>query len=159
MLARNEGHIVSIASSAGMYGVAGMTIYCASKFAAVGMAEALYLQLRKDKSKVMSTVVCPYFIDTGMFKGVKTRWPLLLPITPEADAASIIVNGVLKGEPKICFPSPTIHLGQIARVLPVPLQVASAEWLGLSDAMTTFVGRAPADAGATAAAAAGEEKR
>ena len=36
MLEKDHGHIVSIASSAGLVGVNGLADYCASKFAAVG---------------------------------------------------------------------------------------------------------------------------
>lgn len=36
MLEQNRGHIVSIASAAGMVGTVGLADYCASKFAAVG---------------------------------------------------------------------------------------------------------------------------
>jgi len=36
MLEKNHGHIVSIASSAGLVGVNGLADYCASKFGAVG---------------------------------------------------------------------------------------------------------------------------
>ncbi|XP_055870969.1 protein dhs-3-like isoform X2 [Biomphalaria glabrata] len=41
MLSRNHGHIVSIASSAGLFGVSGLCDYSASKFAAVGFDESL----------------------------------------------------------------------------------------------------------------------
>ena len=41
MLQRNRGHVVSIASSAGFFGVTGLADYCASKFAAVGFDESL----------------------------------------------------------------------------------------------------------------------
>lgn len=41
MLKKNKGHIVSTASSAGLFGVGGLSDYCASKFGAVGFMEAL----------------------------------------------------------------------------------------------------------------------
>jgi all-trans-retinol dehydrogenase (NAD+) len=41
MLDANHGHIVTIASGAGLTGAAGLVDYCASKFAAVGLHEAL----------------------------------------------------------------------------------------------------------------------
>lgn len=61
-------------SLASQNGVPGLGDYCASKFAAVGLNESLRLQLRKDGSDgVHTTVVCPYFIDTGMFKGIRAK--------------------------------------------------------------------------------------
>ena len=44
-----------------------------SKFAAVGLAETLHTELAYiKKSGIKSTVVCPYYINTGMFEGVKS---------------------------------------------------------------------------------------
>ena len=75
MLARNHGHIVSIASIAGHVGVAGLCDYCSSKFGAVGFDEALHMELKlTGKTGVHTTCVCPYFINTGMFDGVKSRY-------------------------------------------------------------------------------------
>ena len=48
-----------------------LTVYFCSKYAAVGMAEALSMELRyRKKTGVKVTTVCPYYISTGMFKGV-----------------------------------------------------------------------------------------
>ena len=46
-----------------------------SKFAAIGFDESLRLELKRLKSPVRTTVICPFYIDTGMFAGVKTRFP------------------------------------------------------------------------------------
>ena len=46
MLARDTGHVVTVASAAGMVGTAGLADYCASKFGAVGFDEALRMELR-----------------------------------------------------------------------------------------------------------------
>ncbi|XP_076333022.1 epidermal retinol dehydrogenase 2-like isoform X2 [Tachypleus tridentatus] len=72
MMAANHGHIVSIASLAGLGGVVGLTDYCASKFAVVGLEDALRLELKAGGYKgIKSTLVCPFFINTGMFAGAK----------------------------------------------------------------------------------------
>ena len=46
MMKRNSGHIVAISSIAGLAGTAGMTDYCASKFAAYGFNEALRVEMK-----------------------------------------------------------------------------------------------------------------
>ena len=71
MIAKKKGHIVSIASMAGLVGIPGLSDYCASKFGAVAIDEALRLELKKNGHfpYVKTTLICPYFIDTGMFKG------------------------------------------------------------------------------------------
>jgi all-trans-retinol dehydrogenase (NAD+) len=60
---------------AGIFGTAGLCDYCASKFAVFGYDESLRNELtRLGKDGVHTTVVCPYYINTGMFDGVKTRY-------------------------------------------------------------------------------------
>lgn len=46
MMNKNEGHIVSIASIAGLEGLPAMTDYCSSKFAAFGFQESLRLEMK-----------------------------------------------------------------------------------------------------------------
>lgn len=74
MMERNHGHVVNIASSAGLFGVNGLADYCASKFGAVGFDESLRAEVSMSKKDgVHTTVVCPFYISTGMFEGAKTR--------------------------------------------------------------------------------------
>ena len=74
MLEKDHGNVVTIASSAGLFGVCGLCDYSASKFGAVGFDESLMMELgAMKKTGVHTTVVCPFFINTGMFDGVKTK--------------------------------------------------------------------------------------
>ena len=93
MVERDRGSIVTIASAAGLVGVARQADYSASKFAAVGFTESLRSELRHSGSHVHTLVVAPYYIDTGMFDGVRTRVPLLLPILKPAKVADAAING------------------------------------------------------------------
>src|SRR6185436_10492924 len=70
MKERNHGHIVTIASAAGLVGTARLTDYCSSKFAAVGFDDSLRLELERLGLNIQTTVVCPFYISTGMFAGV-----------------------------------------------------------------------------------------
>lgn len=73
MMNKNHGHIVTIASAAGLFGVSGLVDYCASKHAAVGLHSALTVELYAQKYHgIHTTCVCPTYIDSGMFDGVKT---------------------------------------------------------------------------------------
>lgn len=47
MLEANHGHIVTLASNAGLVGVAGLVDYCASKFGAVGTDESIRFEIKK----------------------------------------------------------------------------------------------------------------
>jgi all-trans-retinol dehydrogenase (NAD+) len=139
MLGRNSGHIVTIASAAGIIGTRGLADYCASKFAAFGFDESLRMELKRAKSAVKTTVVCPFFIDTGMFAGVKTRFPLLLPILKPSYAAARIVKAVLKNRRRLIMP-PFVYLVYLLRLFPVPLLDAAAAFFGISRAMDEFKG-------------------
>jgi all-trans-retinol dehydrogenase (NAD+) len=140
MLAKDKGHIVTIASAAGLNGVAGLLDYCASKFGAVGTAESLMMELRKKKSSVRSTVVCPYYINTGMFDGAKSRFPFLFPILDENEVADRIVLAVRRGEEHINMPW-IVNSTPLLRMLPTLWFANTLEFLGISESMDDFKGR------------------
>lgn len=97
MVARGEGHIVMIASAAGLLGVPGMTVYSATKHAVIGFAESLRMELRRGGvAAVNITIVCPSFIDTGMFPN--TTPPLFTPWLNPDQLAAKIVNAVKKNK-------------------------------------------------------------
>ncbi|XP_068604863.1 epidermal retinol dehydrogenase 2-like isoform X1 [Brachionichthys hirsutus] len=105
MIANNHGHLVSIASSAGLIGVNGLADYCASKFAAVGFAESVGLELlATGKDGIKTTIVCPYFINTGMFDGCQTKWPRLLPTLSPSYASKKIIHAVLTDQVYLLMP-------------------------------------------------------
>jgi all-trans-retinol dehydrogenase (NAD+) len=94
MVERNRGHVVTIASASSFVGVAKLTDYAASKWAAYGFDESLRVELKKRRSAVKTTVVCPYYVNTGMFTGVKSRFPLMLPILDEKYVVGRIVDAI-----------------------------------------------------------------
>jgi short-subunit dehydrogenase len=80
MLKRNQGHICNIASAGGMLGNPKMSVYGASKWGAIGWSESLRIELKAAHSKVRVTTVAPYYTNTGMFDGVKSKvFPILKP--------------------------------------------------------------------------------
>jgi all-trans-retinol dehydrogenase (NAD+) len=140
MMKRNSGSLVTMASAAGLIGVKGLADYSASKFAAFGLNEALRMELKHSAPEVKSLIVCPFFIDTGMFKGVKTRFPLLLPILKPEYAAKRIVVAILKGKKRLIMPR-FVYLVNLLRLFPVGFLDAMAEFFGISRAMDEFTGR------------------
>jgi len=139
MIERDSGHVVTVASAAGTVGVARLADYCASKFAAVGFDESLRAELRQVAPGVRTTVVCPYYIDTGMFDGVKTRFPRLLPILKEQEVARRIVKAILEDQRRLIMP-PAVALLPALRLLPVGVFDAAASFLGVSASMDEFHG-------------------
>lgn len=81
MLARNHGHICNIASAGGMISNPKMSVYAASKWAVIGWSDSVRIELAERKSKVRITTVAPFYINTGMFDGVRSRIiPILNPV-------------------------------------------------------------------------------
>jgi 3-oxoacyl-[acyl-carrier protein] reductase len=78
MLKQNSGTILMISSMAGKYGFAGEAVYCATKFAQVGFAQALDRELRESGIKV--GLICP--------GGTKTEFALGLGRTEQGVAES-----------------------------------------------------------------------
>uniref|UniRef100_A0A1A8M9V2 Short chain dehydrogenase/reductase family 16C, member 5 n=1 Tax=Nothobranchius pienaari TaxID=704102 RepID=A0A1A8M9V2_9TELE len=143
MLANNHGHLVSIASSAGLIGVNGLADYCASKFAAVGFAESVGLELlATGKDGIKTTIVCPYFINTGMFDGCQTKWPRLLPILNAEDVAKKIIHAVLTDQVYLLLPRSMYTITALKNILPMKQGLMLGQYLGAFNLMDTFRGRA-----------------
>jgi len=140
MIARNSGAIVNVASSGGLIGMPIMSDYCASKFAEVGFSESLRRELKKFKhTGVKVTCVCPYIIDTGMFKGFK---PIVMnPVIKADDAARAIVNGIKKGNPYVMLPPLSIYGSMMLKLLPTSIFDWMLSVFGGSAAMDSFTGR------------------
>lgn len=145
MIKRGSGTVVTIASAAGMVGVAKQTDYSSSKFAAFGFAESLRMEMRKYQTGVTSFLVCPYYIDTGMFEGVKTRFPLILPILQPEYVAEKVLNGIESGRELLILPW-FPRLVPALRLLPVRAFDAVVDFFGINQGMDQFVGRAKDDA-------------
>jgi len=139
MLERDSGHLVTVASAAGLAGTCKLTDYCSSKFAAVGFDESLRLELRRQNSKVTTTVACPFYTDTGMFDGVETRFSRLLPILKPEAVAERIVNAIQKNHRRLIMPW-FIYASWPARLLPVRGFDAMMSFFGISHSMDEFQG-------------------
>lgn len=79
MIKQNSGYICNIASSAGLISNPKMSVYAASKWAVIGWSDSLRLEMRQQKLNIGVTTVTPYYINTGMFDGVKSIVPILNP--------------------------------------------------------------------------------
>ena len=141
MIARGRGHVVTVASAGGLVGTTRLVDYCASKFAAVGFDDALRAELRRLGAPVKTTVVCPYYIDTGMFAGVKTRVPWLLPILTPDKVVRRLLRAIERDRARLLLPW-AVHLVNPLRILPVPWFDALMRLLGVSASMDDFRGRA-----------------
>ncbi|HEY2405161.1 MAG TPA: SDR family NAD(P)-dependent oxidoreductase [Polyangiaceae bacterium] len=71
MAARGRGQIVNVASAAGYYSSSAMAAYGTTKYAVVGLSEALRDELARRGVGV--SVVCPGFVDTPIVRHMRMR--------------------------------------------------------------------------------------
>jgi all-trans-retinol dehydrogenase (NAD+) len=140
MIERKKGHIVTVASAAGMAATSRMSAYSASKFAAVGFDDALRIELGKQGHPIQTTLVAPFYINTGMFDGVKTRFSWLLPILDQDYVADRIFNAIRKKKRRLIMPR-FVYLVFPLRLLPVGLYDRLADFFGVTRTMDDFRGR------------------
>lgn len=77
-----RGHIVNTASMAGLLTAPNMGIYNASKHAVVALTETLYQDLRLVSDQVGASVLCPYFVPTGITQSERNRPAALAAAAP-----------------------------------------------------------------------------
>ena len=68
-----EGHIVNTASMAGLINAPNMGVYNVSKHAVVAMSETLYQDLRLVTEQIGASVLCPFFVPTGITASDRNR--------------------------------------------------------------------------------------
>jgi NAD(P)-dependent dehydrogenase (short-subunit alcohol dehydrogenase family) len=68
-----SGHIVNTASMAGLLTPPNMGVYNVSKHAVVALTETLYQDLRLVTEQVSTSVLCPYFVPTGISQSERNR--------------------------------------------------------------------------------------
>ncbi|OFA06845.1 SDR family oxidoreductase [Duganella sp. HH101] len=68
-----EGHIVNTASMAGLLNAPAMGVYNVSKHAVVALSETLYQDLQLVGAPIGASVLCPYFVPTGISQSHRNR--------------------------------------------------------------------------------------
>ena len=68
-----RGHIVNTASMAGLLNAPNMGVYNASKHAVVSMSETLYQDLALVTDQISASVLCPFFVPTGISQSHRNR--------------------------------------------------------------------------------------
>ncbi|MBK9521323.1 MAG: SDR family oxidoreductase [Rhodocyclaceae bacterium] len=68
-----QGHIVNTASMAGLLNAPNMGVYNVTKHAVVSMSETLYQDLALVTDQIGASVLCPFFVTTGINKSHRNR--------------------------------------------------------------------------------------
>lgn len=147
MVKRNEGQIVTIASTMGLISNPGLSEYNASKSAQIAMHDALGLELSVDAPGVHTLLVCPHAVNTGMFAGIMeasdigTRITnLLLPMLSQQYVVKRVIDGIEAGEVWLVLPTLMRFLPLVLKMLPTELLQALMKFLGAHKSMDGFRG-------------------
>ena len=116
---KNKGYILNVASSAGLLkGGPLMSCYYATKAYIVSFTEALYEELRRNKSHVKVSLLCPGPVKTNFNKVANVNFNI-----KQLDAkyvARYAINNLLRGNKLLIVPGFSIRLGVfLTRFLPV----------------------------------------
>lgn len=139
MIARNHGHICNIASAGGMIANPKMSVYSASKWAVIGWSDSVRIELAQRKSNVRISTIAPYFINTGMFDGVKSR---IFPILKPEPTAKKILKAIEKNRNFMGIPFGYHFIRFCQALLPTSFfDYIFGEVVGIFHAMDHFTGR------------------
>jgi len=109
------GHIVNTASMAGLVGMQWLGIYCASKFAVVGLTESLHRELRTHDIGV--SVLCPMIVATDINRNSLRMRPAELRNEgdPDPAEAAVTTTPALEAVPEGAIKGGTIAAEEVAR--------------------------------------------
>jgi NADP-dependent 3-hydroxy acid dehydrogenase YdfG len=111
LIGQKSGTILFISSVAGLQGIAGEAVYCASKFAQVGFAQSLDAELRKHGIKVGT--ICPGGVKSefGLGRGRTEEYIRNSHMMEPQEVAEAIVFACLQ-PPNVRIPQMTVrHMG------------------------------------------------
>jgi all-trans-retinol dehydrogenase (NAD+) len=139
MMKQKSGHICNIASSAGLTSNPGMSVYAASKWAVIGWSDSFRIEMQQLKTNIGVTTVTPYYINTGMFNGVRSS---VIPILKPEKVARKIIRGIERNRLFVSMPW-SVHFVRLSQGL---LPFAVYDWfvgrvLGIYKTMEHFEGR------------------
>ena len=96
-----EGHIVNTASMAGLLNPPTMGVYNVSKHAVVSMTESLYHDLDLVGAPIGASVLCPYFVQTGISQSDRNRpddVPASAPTASQIASQATMAKAVSSGK-------------------------------------------------------------
>lgn len=139
MVNRNEGVICNIASMAGLTSTPKMAAYVTSKWAVVGFSETLWLEMKQLNKDVIINCVMPFYINTGMFNGVKSK---VFPILDPEKVSTKIISNIEKGKFRTPMPVPYWFIRSAQALLPNKIyDFVMGDIFGIYDSMEDFKGR------------------
>ncbi len=142
LVSRPRAQVVNIASASGLIALPYAATYAASKWGVIGFSESLREELRlAGNPHVHVTTVCPGYISTGMFAGVRLP-KFSRHLTPER-VARLTVQAVLRDRDEVLTPW-FVKITPLARaLLPRALFRRLCDWLDVHQGMAPWRGHTP----------------
>lgn len=113
----------------------------ATRHPPVGLDESLRLELNCDGyDGIHSTVVCPYYINTGMFAGIGSS---MIPILRPEYVVDETVKAILVNQEVLYLPRIVYFLYALKGLLPAKTFLWFHRAIGGASTMKTFTGRNP----------------
>lgn len=135
-----QARVLNIASSAGLVANPRMSVYAASKWAALGWSDSVRLELEQaGHDHVKVTTVCPTYIDTGMFDGAKGFW--LTPILEQDAVVDTSWKEMKQGNALVVLPWTSRLNRALSGILPLKLRDLFLDTVGVYHSMDEFTGR------------------
>jgi short-subunit dehydrogenase len=140
LIASTEGHLVNVASASGFLGLPFGSTYASSKWAVIGLSESLRLEMKKlGHAHVGVTTVCPSYVDTGMFAGVKP--PRLTRFLTPDEVADEVLAAMRARHAFVLEPWLVKLTPFLAHALPKRVSDLLADVFGATTGMSTWRGR------------------
>jgi len=139
MIEKGDAHIVNISSAAGYVANPKMSVYTASKWAALGWSESLRIELEELHKNLHVTTVTPFYINTGMFAGVKSN--PFLPILDSDKITDVIIEAIKNNKLFVREPLLVKTVPFVKGILPTrAFDWFAGRLLGIYKGMDNFVG-------------------
>lgn len=139
MIKQGSGHIVNIASASSFIPLPKGTVYASSKWAVLGWSESLRKEIELAQNGLHVTTICPSYIDSELFKGVKA--PLLFPLLQEEEVANRTIKAIKDNENMLLMPDSLNLVPILKGIFPTKIFDVVAGWLGVFSSMDSFKGR------------------
>lgn len=137
MAKNNSGHIINISSASAFTGLPLLADYAASKAALHNFNDSLRLEIAEQNLNIHTTVIAPFYINTGMFHGVKTKFPFILPILNPNDVADKIYDAVISKKSRLILPW-SIYTVFLTKLFPIKIYDKILKYLGIISSMKSF---------------------
>jgi len=139
MAARDEGHVIALASAAAIIPTPGASAYAASKAAVRLWMDSIRWEFKaRGKNGVKFTSVCPALVSTGMFEGCKP--PIISPFMEPERMADKIYQGYHKNKTTVMEPFLVKFTPLTMAIVPEPVRYVVGKILGMKLVFESWVG-------------------